>query len=142
MPTHPEKNLSTRKSESFKSDLSGDSSYTKDNLFYESKYVRKLKDRYKLPAVFDESKINKDGVLITEEKEIKDVVYGNYEEYMTEEFEDNIKRNYLVTEYIYNNAYSSNGSKLAKKLQVIEIEDRSDEIGSVMILLNAYIEKY
>ena len=142
IPTNKNDNLINRAKHSYLSNARGDGSNVKDNLFYESRFVTDLKKDYILNSDFDESKIKTTGTLVSPDLKYEDVYHGDYTKVFESEDYDTLRRNYLVSEYVYTRAYSSIGSKLAKKLQVIEIADREDEVGSAMVLLNAYYNTY
>ena len=142
IPTNKKQNLVNRAKDGIFESATADTNYLKDDLFYETRYVTALKKDYLLPADFDDSKAKTTGVLVTPEMKFDDVFAADYTKFLESEEYEEIIRNYLVSEYIYTRAYSSLGSKLTKKLQIIELEDRKDEVGSAMILLNAYYSTY
>ena len=62
-------------------------------------------------------------------------------DYLIELYED-MKVNYLTSEYIYNKSYASIGNTNARKVQIVSIVDRSDEAGDAKLLLDAYVKDY
>lgn len=142
IPTDKDNNLLNRSKYKYVTNARGTGTYVKDNLFYETRYVTDLKKDYILNPDFDESKVKTTGTLVTPDLKFEDIYGGDYTKVFENEEYETLKRNYLIAEYVYTRAYSSIGSKLAKKLQVIEIADRSDEVGSAMVLLNAYYDTY
>ncbi len=135
-------NLSYRAKESMTTTAKG-GSYSKDNLFYESKYAKFLNETYYY-LNFDLASISDSGKLLTPELKYADIFSNNdnYKSYMEKELFDDMKINYLTAEYIYQKSYASIGNSNARKVQVIALTDRSDEPGDAKKLLNAYIEDY
>ncbi len=135
-------NLSYRAKESMTTTAKG-GSYSKDNLFYESKYAKFLNETYYY-LNFDLASISDAGKLLTPELKYADIFSNNdnYKSYMEKELFDDMKINYLTAEYIYQKSYASIGNSNARKVQVIALTDRSDEPGDAKKLLNAYIKDY
>ena len=141
IPNNPSNNLKNRAQKDLLTTAKS-SDYVKDNLFYETKMVNDLKYKYNLDSSFDESKVRQNGIIYLPDSEYEDVLSGDYQKYFEKKLYRNLRKKYLTAEYVYTNAYAALGSRLAKKLQVIEIEDRSDELGSALLLINAYIKEY
>ena len=117
--------------------------YEKDNLFMEEEYAKYLKETY---YYFDyqEGDVNTEGKLLTPEAEFEDIYKkaDTYKTYMEKELYDDMKINYLTSEYIINESYASIGNTNARKVQVVALTDRSDEPGDAKQLLDAYVEDY
>lgn len=137
-----EDNLSYRAKDSMTTTAKG-GSYSKDNLFYESKYAKYLNETYYY-LNFDLASISDAGKLLTPELKYADIFSNNenYKTYMEKELYADMKINYLTAEYIYQKSYASIGNSNARKVQVISLTDRSDEPGDAKKLLNAYIKDY
>lgn len=126
-------------------------SYEKDNVFNEYKYAEFLRNGYYYLADDSEYALNTNEddltkVLITPEMKYDDV-YSSvnekaYAKYRTHELYDDEMINYLTAEYLYKKSYSSIGNSNARKVQVIAIADRSDEIGDAKQLIDAYVADY
>ncbi len=148
-------NLLTRAKDSMFSTARG-GSYQDDNMWDEAKYAKYLEQNYyyltregstwagDVTISKDESKLKNQ--LVTPEMTYDDAyssVNGTaYEKYMSTELYDDMKINYLTTEYIMNKTYASIGNTNARKVQVISIVDRSDETGDAKKVLDAYVEYY
>ena len=137
-----DENLESRSKDSMVSTAKG-GSYSKDNLFYENKYVNYLAETYYY-LNFDKSTISDSGKLLTPELDYDDIFQknDNYATYRSKELYDDMRINYLTSEYIYQESYASIGNSNARKIQVIALTDRSDEPGDAKKLLNAYINDY
>ncbi len=135
-------NLDYRAKQSMTTTAKG-GSYSKDNLFYESKYVKYLNESYYY-LDFDTASISDSGKLLTPYLEYSDIFSNNenYSTYMKKELQDDMRINYLTAEYIYQKSYASIGNSNARKVQIIALADRSDEPGDAKKLLNAYIKDY
>ena len=148
-------NQRVRSERSMLSSIAG-KSYSKDNLFYEKKLVTSLKEAYTLEdpranatKKFDDSKINLNGVLVTPDLEFADVLADGTKEggdqyayYMENSLYDDMRINYLTSEYIFKKSYSSIGNTNARKVEIIALTDRTDEPGDCKALIDAYIEDY
>ena len=118
-------------------------SYTKDNLFLETKYAQYLKDNYYyLDINLDD--FESEGKLLTPYLEYEDIFTDSaqYRTYQEKELSNDTKINYLTAEYIYTKSRASIGNSNARKVQIIGLTDRSDEPGAAKNLLNAYIDDY
>lgn len=135
-------NLKTRaKADMMSSARSG--SYSDDNLFYESRFIRSLKEDFTLGDV--EAKEAHDGVLITpfmNYEDVFDATSNQYDYYFKKSLYETSQLNYLTSEYIYNKAYSSIGATSARNVQVIAITERDDKTGNAKKLINAYVRDY
>lgn len=136
-------NLVSRSKDSMESSARG-GTYNKDNLFYESKYVKSLKKDYYYLDNIDATKADSTGKLVTPDMEYSDIFSSSidYSKYMEEELYDDMEINYLTAEYIYTQSRASIGNSNARKVQIVALTDRSDEPGSAKKLLNAYINDY
>lgn len=151
-------NLLTRAKDTMFSTARG-GSYQKDNMWDESKYAKYLEQNYyylygadKSYAENDDVKITTDDTklvnkLITPEMTYEDAYTTSlnesaYEKYMSTELYDDMKINYLTTEYIMNKTYASIGNTNSRKVQVVSVVDRSDETGDAKKVLDAYVEYY
>lgn len=132
-------NLLARAKESLL-DTAASSSYTKDNLFYEEKYVNALISSGSLPADFVNNAT--DGILVGTHATFDEVFKNDYTAYMKESLYGDTTLNYLAAEYIYNVSYSSIGNTNARKLQIVAMEDRSDLPGAAKDLLDCYIRDF
>ncbi len=134
-------NLLARAKESMESSARS-GTYAKDNLFYEKKFVESLKEAFTLNSGFDSTAIHTDGKLITPSMKYADIYGGDYSTYMQKNSYDDLKVNYLTSEYIYNKSYASIGNTKARKVQVIALADRTDQPGAARKLLSAYVNDY
>ena len=135
-------NLQNRGEESVLGNATSDS-YTIDNLFYEKKFVKYLKEEFQLPSDFDDSALQTlPGKLVTPYMTYEDAFEANYDSYMENYLYDDYVLNYLTAEYIYTKTFTSIGNTNARKVQVIALTDREDEPGSARQLLDAYIADY
>ena len=135
-------NLQNRGEESVLGNATSDS-YTIDNLFYEKKFVKYLKEEFQLPSDFDDSALQTlPGKLVTPYMTYEDAFEANYDSYMENYLYDDYVFNYLTAEYIYTKTFTSIGNTNARKVQVIALTDREDEPGSARQLLDAYIADY
>lgn len=125
--------------------------YEKENSFVESKYSTYLRQTYYYLDDESEYKLNTEEddltkVLITPSMKYDDVYSAvnekGYAKYRSEELFDDMMINYLTAEYLYKKSYSSIGNSNARKVQIIAIEDRSDEVGDAKQLIDAYVADY
>lgn len=139
-------NLESRAKDNMVSAASG-SSYLKDNLFYETKYAKYLNENYYYLDI-DSSKVSSTGKFLTPDLTYSDIYSSTttaedaYKKYREHELYDDMKVNYLTSEYIYNKSYASIGNTNARKVQIVSIVDRSDEPGDAKLLLDAYVKDY
>lgn len=125
-------------------DIAGNGTYEKDNLFRERLYVDSLLRNLTLT----EDPLNGDnpaGVLVTPGMEFDDIFAGDkniYHQYMEDNLYDDMRINYLVTEYIYKKSYASIGNTNARKVEIIGLTDREDRPGAAKNLLDAYVNDY
>lgn len=118
-------------------------SYSDDNLYYESRFIRSLKEDFTLGD--NDATPYKDGVLVTPFMEYGDVYDENstqYDYYFKNSLYESYQLNYLTSEYIYNKAYSSIGATNARNVQVIALTERDDKTGNAKKLINAYVRDY
>lgn len=141
VPTGDYDNLRTRSENSMLS-IGKDSSYQKDNLFYESKFVSAQQLAYTLGENFDDSNINKSGIFVSPNTTYEKLFKGDYSKYMENTYYDNLRIQYLTADYIYNKSYASIGNSTARKLQVVQLSDRSDNTGAAKRFLTAYVKYY
>jgi hypothetical protein len=141
LPTGTYDNLNKRAETSMVS-AAKNGTYSKDNLFYESKYVTALKQAFTLGNDFDETKINDNGKFISPNMKFADIYGGDYTYYKKNSLYNDEIINYLTSEYIYEKAYSSIGNSLSRNVQIIGLTDRTDEPGSAKRLLDAYVSDY
>lgn len=139
-------NLLTRSKESMRSAALG-GSYEDDNLWDEEAYAKNLEQTYYyLQGDYKITTENLNKFLLTNSMEYEDMYSTSnssaYEKYMSMELYDDMKINYLTSEYIYEQSYSSIGNTNARKVEVITIADRSDEIGDAKALLDEYYKAY
>lgn len=134
-------NLMARSKKSMES-TARSGSYNKDNLYMEKKYVESLKEAFTLNSDFDMTKINTTGKLVIPEMTYADIYGGDYATYMSKNLYDDLKINYLTSEYIYTKSFSSIGNSKARKVQIISLTDRTDVPGAAQKLLTAYIRDY
>ena len=137
-------NLESRAKDNMVSAASG-SSYLKDNLFYETKYAKYLNENYYYLDI-DSSKVSSTGKFLTPDLTYSDIYSSTAEDayklYREHELYEDMKVNYLTSEYIYNKSYASIGNTNARKVQIVSIVDRSDESGDAKLLLDAYVKDY
>ena len=137
-------NLESRAKDNMVSAASG-SSYLKDNLFYENKYAKYLNENYYYLDI-DSSKVSSTGKFLTPDLTYSDIYSSTaedaYKKYREHELYEDMKVNYLTSEYIYNKSYASIGNTNARKVQIVSIVDRSDEAGDAKLLLDAYVKDY
>ncbi len=127
-------------------DVAGNGTYEEDNLFMERLYVDALKTAFTLPVdPLEGWEEDPAGVLVTPELEFEDIYQGDYDAYlayMEKYLYDDIRINYLVSEYIYTVSYASIGNANARNIQVIALTDRDDQPGAAKKLLDAYVNDY
>lgn len=116
--------------------------YIKDNLFYESKFVAAQQLAYTLGENFDDSKISKAGKFVPKNATYEQIFTGDYSHYMETTYYDDLRMQYLTADYIYNKSYASIGNSTARKVQVVALTDRSDNVGAAKRLLTAYVRDY
>ena len=143
-PTDAGDNLLNRAEDNLLS-ISKNGTYEEDNLFKEKLYVDSLKRAFTLPEDPLTSNPDPAGVLVTPELEFDDVFKGNkeaYIKYMEKYLYEDMRINYLVTEYIYTVSYSSIGNSNARNVEIISLTDREDQPGAAKSLLDAYVNDY
>lgn len=129
-------------------DTSKSGTYAKDNLFIEKKYADSLISDFSLPSDFeDKNTVSSDGKLITPDYSYAEAYSDSsdgfkYKDYSKETLEDDMRINYLTSEYIYTQTYSSIGNTRARRVQIVCLTDRSDEPGDAKRLIDAYIKDY
>lgn len=128
--------------------LSGASTtaYTKDNLFYEQKYVDSLVKAGSVSSSFGTDVTLNNGKLLSARNQELDqydqVFKADYSAYQKKNLYADNEQNYLTAEYIYTKSNPSIGNTNARKVQVISLADRSDEIGDAKRLLDAYVNDF
>lgn len=127
-------------------DVAANGTYEEDNLFMERLYVDALKRAFTLPVdPLENFEDDPAGVLVTPTLEFEDIFKGSedaYLAYMEKYLYDDIRINYLVSEYIYTVSYASIGNSNARNIQVVALTDREDQPGAAKKLLDAYVEDY
>lgn len=122
------------------------SSYSKDNLFYEQKYVDSLVSAGSLSADFANGVPLTSGKFVTSKNQELDqydnVFKADYTAYQKKNLYADFEQNYLTAEYIVTKSKASIGNTNARKIQVISLTDRADELGDAKKLLNAYVRDF
>lgn len=138
-----ENNLLTRAQKSMVDTVKG-GNYSKDNVYMEKKYAAYLAENYFYLDFADINANNNKQMVISPSLEYSDLFSDdkNYNTYMEHELYDDMRINYLTTEYIYTQSRASIGNSNARKVQIIGLKDRSDVPGAAKNLLNAYIDAY
>lgn len=138
-----EENLLSRAKDSMVTTVKG-GTYSKDNLYLEKKYAQYLADNYFYLNFADIEKNNNKQMVISPSLEFEDLFSAdeNYTKYMERELFNDMRINYLTSEYIYTQSRASIGNSNARKVQIIGLKDRSDVPGAAKNLINAYINAY
>lgn len=143
-----EDNLLARSKDSMFSTARG-GSYKKDNLWDETKYAKYLEQNYYY--LTGDYSITTDKTKLLNTIATPDMTYDDvyssvnskaYEKYMSEELYDDMKVNYLTSEYIMTKTPASIGNSNARKVQVVSIVDRDDETGDAKKILDKYVDDY
>lgn len=144
--TPKDDNIETRAKKQMTDTILG-GSYTKNGLYYEEQYARYLKESYYYLDKSIESDSTKDGKFILPSYKYDDIFTTalnepRYKQYRERESYDQIRINYLTAEYIKTKNYPAIGNTNARKVQVIGLADRSDDVGAAQRLLDAYVRDY
>ena len=137
-------NVKERAKDKMFSTVTVDSANVKDNLFYESKFVSAQQLAYTLGGTFDDTKVSSQGVLVNPNTTYEDVFKAGdqYSYYLEKTYYNDLKIQYLTADYIYNKSYASIGNSTARKVQIVKLTDRTDNVGAAKRLLQAYVEDY
>lgn len=137
-------NVKERAKDKMFSAVTVDSANVKDNLFYESKFVSAQQLAYTLGGTFDDTKVSSQGVLVNPNTTYEDVFKAGdqYSYYLEKTYYNDLKIQYLTADYIYNKSYASIGNSTARKVQIVKLTDRTDNVGAAKRLLQAYVEDY
>lgn len=135
-------NLLTRAKESMLDSVTSNTSYINNNLFYESKFVAAQQLEYTLGTNFSEDGVHADGLLVTPTTTFEQAFGANYTTYIENTYYDDLRLQYLTADYIYNKSYASIGNSLARKVQVVQLTDRTDNPGAAKRLLTEYVKDY
>lgn len=137
-------NVKERAKDKMFSTVTVDSANIKDNLFYESKFVSAQQLAYTLGGTFDDTKVSSQGVLVNPNTTYEDVFKAGdqYSYYLEKTYYNDLKIQYLTADYIYNKSYASIGNSTARKVQIVKLTDRTDNVGAAKRLLQAYVEDY
>ena len=137
-------NVKERAKDKMFSTVTVDSANVKDNLFYESKFVSAQQLAYTLGGTFDDTKVSSQGVLVHPNTTYEDVFKAGdqYSYYLEKTYYNDLKIQYLTADYIYNKSYASIGNSTARKVQIVKLTDRTDNVGAAKRLLQAYVEDY
>ena len=137
-------NVKERAKDKMFSTVTVDSANVKDNLVYESKFVSAQQLAYTLGGTFDDTKVSSQGVLVNPNTTYEDVFKAGdqYSYYLEKTYYNDLKIQYLTADYIYNKSYASIGNSTARKVQIVKLTDRTDNVGAAKRLLQAYVEDY
>lgn len=114
--------------------------YDKDYKFNEEKYVASLtKNLYNVTCPAEGA--NKDYV-ITSDSTYADIFKCDYSEYIEKVVKPSILKKRLISDYIYNESYSSIGSTNARKVKLIAISDSTDKPGMAAKLVKYFVKNY
>lgn len=141
-PTSSYDNLLTRARKSMLDTVTSNSSYINNKLFYESKFVAAQQLEYTLGTNFSEADVHSDGLLVTPTTTFEQAFGADYSKYIENTYYDDLRLQYLTADYIYNKSYASIGNSLARKVQIIQLTDRTDNPGAAKRLLTEYVKDY